>query len=468
MSGLLRRFVAFTALLACVAGSAGVPPVAHGTTVRAAIHLAAVAPRVGGTARLASTAIVPGSVNRTSLALTATYNVRVRLGIAARTIRGWASITARNDSGSAIDRIELNTVMARLGAMRLGSVTVDGSPADATVNDQTIRVPLGGILPAGATTTLRVSFRATLRSSIAGSSWLFTRVNGISDLYRWIPWVSRATPFDRPNHGDPFVTPVSRDVSVTIASDRVLRYATTGVRVATSVDGRSQTFHATNVRDFVLTAAPDYRWLTATVGRTTVRVAYRPGAPASAMLAAARRAIRRMSALLVPYPYSVYTVAESPGGFGMEGPQIAWIPTGIAAANVAYLVTHETAHQWFYGLVGNDQARQPWVDEAAADFLARYVLASRRSSRCAQGRLDLTIYRYPSTCYYEVVYIQGANLIDDLRRRLGSTLFWTTMREYVVAHRYGLVGNTTLLDALAAASPRDLSRIYRSRFPSAY
>src|SRR3954462_13603253 len=114
MSGLLRRFVAFTALLACVAGSAGAPPVAHGTTVRAAIHLAAVAPHLGGTATLASPAIVPGSVNRTSLALTATYDVRVRLGIAARTIRGWASIMARNDSASAINWIELNTVMARL------------------------------------------------------------------------------------------------------------------------------------------------------------------------------------------------------------------------------------------------------------------------------------------------------------------------------------------------------------------
>ncbi len=416
----------------------------------------------------AESAIVRGSVDRTSLALTATYTVRATLGWSDRRLRVATTIHVRNTSGGGIDRLELNTVAARLGSMRLGTVTVDGTRRRATVSDQTITVPLGGVLPARASTVIRVAYAATLRSTVAGTTWLFTQANGIVGAYRWIPWISRATSFDRPNHGDPFVTPVSPDITVTIASDRVLRYATTGVRVLTSVDGRSQTFHATNVRDFVLTAAPDYRWLTATVGRTTVRVAYRPGAPASAMLAAARRAIRRMSALLVPYPYRIYTVAQSPGGFGMEGPQIAWIPTGIAAANVAYLVTHETAHQWFYGLVGNDQSRQPWVDEAAADFLARYVLASRRSSRCAQGRLDLTIYRYPSTCYYEVVYIQGGNLIDDLRRRLGSTLFWTTMREYVVAHRYGLVGNTTLLDALDAASPRDLSRVYRSRFPSAY
>src|SRR3954451_18737265 len=310
----------------------------------------------------AELAIVRGSVDRTSLALTATYTVRATLGWSDRRAGGAATpIHVRNTSGGGIDRLELNTVAARLGSMHLGTVTVDGTPRRATVRDQTITVPLGGVLPARASTVVTVVYSATLLSTIGGTTWLFTRANGIVGAYRWIPWVSRATPFDRPNHGDPFVTPVSPDITVTIASDRVLRYATTGVRVATSADGRSQTFHAANVRDFVLTAAPDYRWLTATVGRTTVRVAYRPGAPASAMLGAARRAIRRMGALLVPYPYSVYTVAESPGGFGMEGPQIAWIPTGIAAANVAYLVTHETAHQWFYGLVGNHQARQPWV-----------------------------------------------------------------------------------------------------------
>ena len=61
----------------------------------------------------------------------------------------------------------------------------------ATVPDQTILVPLGGILPAGATTAVRVRYTATLRTSLAGSSWLFTKANGIVDAYRWLPWVCR-------------------------------------------------------------------------------------------------------------------------------------------------------------------------------------------------------------------------------------------------------------------------------------
>ena len=52
-----------------------------------------------------------------------------------------------------------------------------------------------------------------------------------------------------------------------------------------------------------------------------------------------------------------FKVVQSAGGFGMESPGLIWIPFGVGSANLRYLVTHETAHQWFYGLVGNDQAR---------------------------------------------------------------------------------------------------------------
>ena len=83
----------------------------------------------------------------------------------------------------------------------------------------------------------------------------------------------------------------------------------------------------------------------------------------------------------------------------MEGPGIVWIPVNAPSANLSYLVTHEIAHQWFYGLVGNDQAREPFADEAPTDFVARDVLGMRRASRCSTADLDRTIYRYSSACY---------------------------------------------------------------------
>lgn len=429
------------------------------------VAAATLAPRPAAVAA-PTAAIVPGSVNRSSIDLTAEYDVAVRLSFATRAFAADTVMTVRNDSGGPIDRLELNTIATMVGRIRLGATTVDGSPVSPTIEDQTIVVPLGGILEAGRSVQVRISYSASLNAGLAGSTWMFTRANGIVSVHRWIPWVSKKVSFNRPNHGDPFVTPVSPRVRVSFSSDRPLVYATPGERLGGS--RLSQRFQATNVRDFAFTAAPDYRTISGRVGDTTVRVYYRAGFPASTALAAARSALAKMEGLVGQYPYPTYRVAQSAGGFGMESPGLTWIPTGIAAGNVRYLVHHETGHQWFYSLVGNDQAAQPWADEAATDFLARYTLASKRASRCATARLDLSIYRYSNACYYEVIYIQGGNFLDDLRRRMGSTPFWRGMRAYVAANRFGFGSTQELLTTLDAHTPLNLVPRFRPRFPSMY
>lgn len=412
------------------------------------------------------TAIEPGSVDRTSLEIEARYDVAARLSFGDRTLRADVEIELVNRSDDPIDRVELNTIAARLGALRLGGVTVDGTTVDPTVDDQTVVVPLGGTLAPDAGATVRIAFSARLRSDLRGSNWMFTRVNGIASLYRWIPWVSRRTPFDRPNFGDPFVTPASPLISVRLTTDRALDVAATGERVGGSDDGRTHVFRAENVRDFILTAAADYRERRDRVNGTLVRAWSRASGQGPAMLTAARTALRRMEALVGPYPWSELDVAQSSGRFGMEGPGIVWIPTGVDPGTIPYLVAHEVAHEWFYGLVGSDQAREPFADEAAADFLARYVLGARRGSRCSPQPLDRSIYRYGSACYYEIVYIQGGNVLDDIRRRMGTTRFFGALRTYLEANRFGIAGTRTLLDTLDAATSLDLRARYASRFPS--
>lgn len=123
----------------------------------------------------AATDIVAGSVGRTSLFVDATYDAYLRISWGTRKIYVDSTATIRNTSGGPIDRIELNTIAARLGSIQLHSVTVDGLAASATRSDQTIVVPLGGVLPVDGTTRIRVRFHALLRSSLSGSNWLFTK-----------------------------------------------------------------------------------------------------------------------------------------------------------------------------------------------------------------------------------------------------------------------------------------------------
>lgn len=416
----------------------------------------------------ATTAIRPGTVDRASMRMTATYAVDARLAVSARTLRGSVTITARNDSGAGVDRVRLNTTMGALGRLVLGTVKVDGAVAAATRSGQTITVPLGGILPDGATVTIAVPFRATLRSTTGGDTWLFTRANGITDLYRWVPWISRTTAFDRPNFGDPFVTPVSPSVTLRFRTDVRTKVVVNGRRTSVSADGLTTIWVLQNVRDVVVNAAADYRVRSQQVGDTSVRVYTRPGQPTSSILSAAVNAVTRLEAKLGPYPWPVLRIVQSAGGLGMEGPGVVWIPAGVASGNLRYLLMHEVAHQWFYGLVGNNQAREPFADEAITDMVARYLTGTRRASRCTTGALDRSIYAYSASCYYERVYIQGGNLLDNTRKRMGTGVFFATLRRYLADHRWELVHTRTLLDALDAATPLNLAAGWRSRFPTLY
>jgi hypothetical protein len=410
-----------------------------------------------------ASAIVPGAVNQTSLALSATYDVRLRLSYNRGTISADSTMVITNVSGGPIDRLELNTIAARLGSLRIRTVTVDGLAVKRTIKDQTISVALGGILPDGATATVRIVYSATARRTLTGSNWLFTKANGVIQLYRWLPWVSKATSFNRPNHGDPFVTVSSPSVRVRITTDRSLRLATSGRRIATN--GLTSTWLAHNVRDFNIAASPSWRARTQKVGSIVVRVYAFPGGNGTRLMTLAVRALRRYQSLMGGYPYPTFVVAESGGGSGMESPGLIWIPRGLTSGQLLWLVSHETAHQWFYSLVGNDQARQPFADEAMADFLARYITGTGRTSRCTTATLDRSIYGYSRGCYFEIVYVQGGRLLDSLRRRMGSPAFWAGIRAYLAANRFGLGGTKLLLETLDAHTSLNLVGPIRPRFP---
>jgi hypothetical protein len=126
------------------------------------------------------------------------------------------------------------------------------------------------------------------------------------------------------------------------------------------------------------------------------------------------------------------------------------------------------AHQWWYGVVGNNQTTEPFMDEALADFSARQFLGLLRGSRCSRGRLDRTIYQYSTSCYFEIVYIQGGNFLDDLRRDMGSAAFWRALRRFYQQNKFTISGTRELLETFRDEAGNWVLPRYRSRFPSLY
>ena len=101
--------------------------------------------------------------------------------------------------------------------------------------------------------------------------------------------------------------------------------------------------------------------------QVTVGVETTPTATAARVfLRRAIASLERYSGLYGPYPWPTYTVAAMADLTGLTGgieyPTLVYQPT------TSENVPHETAHQWFYSLVGNDQARDPWIDEGLATW----------------------------------------------------------------------------------------------------
>ncbi|MBR5111148.1 MAG: M1 family metallopeptidase [Clostridia bacterium] len=115
------------------------------------------------------------------------------------------------------------------------------------------------------------------------------------------------------------------------------------------------------------------------VGETKVYSYAAAEAEAKQALAYARKALQAFSDLYGNYPYPVYSVCSAAFPFsGMEYPALSMIGREYYAKgqedSLELIVAHETAHQWFYALVGSDQALSPWQDEALCEYaMLRYV-----------------------------------------------------------------------------------------------
>jgi len=398
-----------------------------------------------------------------SLGLTATYEVFAEFEWDARRASVSTLVEVSNNTRWPASTIAFNLSTLRNGNARLGDVTVDGIPVSSAVHDQTVLVSPATPLMPGETTSVGIEYTARFNASAnaEGDDWEFARIGDVLTAYRWIPWLSRTTPFNRPNVGDPFVTNVSPSVVVEVKTDRAVTIASSGRRVLNA--GLTQRFAANNVRDFNLAASPSYSTRSVSVAGTEVTFYYRT-LPADGVLSTAADAIRDYTSKIGPYPHDQLTIAEIGPWSPFESPAHFWLPSNASNSLLPWMVAHEVAHQWFYSAVGNDQAREPFSDEAVSDYLARNLINRFVSSPCPPGRFDHTIYDI-AECYPWVIYVQGDAWLRDLKQSSGGR-FWRALSNYYRDYRGGMGGNRALLTELVNSVGQ--SAVDYERFPYTY
>jgi aminopeptidase N len=121
-------------------------------------------------------------------------------------------------------------------------------------------------------------------------------------------------------------------------------------------------------------------------------------------------------------------------------------------------VVHETAHQWFYAMVGDSQALHPWLDEAFAVYAQHLVdsESERPGTLQAPGTVDRSTESYGNQVakYYFVTYDKGAAALEAARAAGGAAKWDAAMRCYI---------NT---NAWRIANPKDFQAAMK-QFPKA-
>ncbi len=243
------------------------------------------------------------------------------------------------------------------------------------------------------------------------------------------------------------------DLALRVTAPAGMALFGTGVITRAEALPTGQTRHtvmAPLTREGSLALTRDALTRTRQVGEIEVRVAAGatamvPGGdvPAylEALLGEAAQSLSGLTTALGPLPWREVEVVVVPGrtalaseftGFVMVHQPPPLLPTP------SDVIAHEFAHQWWYGVVGNDSQREPWVDESAATWTAAWLLgerfgpAKRREALLAdelEKMLEtepnpipatLPANSYSLTDYAEAVYGRGGMFYEALATEVGA------------------------------------------------
>jgi hypothetical protein len=342
----------------------------------------------------------------------------------------------------------------------VGPVEIGAHPASSSrPNPTTLEVPV--TLAAGQGVDVVVPFNLTLPGPIddrvakAGDS---LRLGSFFPILAWEPGVGWDT--------EPPVSGFAEASSAPTADFRASIDVPAGFDVlGTGIPDGSGRWTALSVRDFALsvghfTEASGTAMAPQPVA-VTVGVAGGVGESPQVYLAKIIKVLEAHSKRFGAYPWGAYTVAITPNlKGGIEYPMHVMQGPG----TIGRTTTHEAGHQWFYGLVGDNQGRDAFLDEGLATYAeGRYegtttAFLSRVIPPDGKGRVDapMTYWEPRQSIYYASVYVQGENVVASLGP---LDQVDCALRLYVARTAYRIAKPADLVDAMVAVFPDAAGRM---------
>jgi hypothetical protein len=391
------------------------------------------------------------------------------------------------------------------GELQVTAVRVDGAPAEHEIflEDRTaLRVSLGRPVLTGEALLVELEFTGQVPVDLEGQTGVygifnFDSIEEVLTLANGYPilaireeggWIAEPVV----GIGDAVVSQAALYRVQVAAPDGWQVIGTGTAREGSTSEGEfSAEFTTGPVREFTLVAGPNFIQDQEEVDGVQVRHWGLPGGEDrwGDSLQAAVDSILLFDDRFGLYPYQELDVVAVPLRLaaGVEYPGLILLRQSLyqtgpeSSPGLEYVVAHEVAHQWWYGVVGNNVLEHPWVDEGLASFssllyLEEYdpraytgtVLFYRQRVAEVESEAGDTGIHQPVDAfrdnlagYSPVVYLKGSLFFEALRDQLGEAVFFEALRSYYEQNKFGLPAPQALLGSFEAACSCGLDELYQ-------
>ena len=292
-------------------------------------------------------------------------------------------------------------------------------------------------------------------------------------------------------NGDPFYSDIA-NYKVQIVYDNAYTLACTG-DLRTSKDANSivSIAQAVAVRDFAMVLSDRFQQINKKVGKTEVKYVYFDDPNAQSNLDIACDALACFSKKFYDYPYSSLSIVKADFMHGgMEYPELVYISADLDN-NAVYqnCIVHEIAHQWWYGLVGNDEYNEAWLDEPLAEFSTalfykwnpkynvryRDIISSTQDNmslflsvyREVLGNVDTSMTRalnqYDTDAEYTYMqYVKGVLFYDNLMSSIGERRLVRALKDYADEYAFKNATRQSLIGVFEKSTNVSLKNFFAS------
>ncbi|OZM56289.1 hypothetical protein CIB95_12810 [Lottiidibacillus patelloidae] len=355
------------------------------------------------------------------------------------------------------------------GKMDVFDVKVSGKEVNSKIDGTIMEVPLESW-----TQNEEVSIEMSFIIDVPKNNGVFSYDDQSTWFGSWIPIKAVYTEegwYLNPYHpiGDPLFSDIaSYDMTIKLPTN--YQIATSGYdyesRIVTVSNQTFGSYHvvAENVRDFAMVIMDDsYKLLQSKVDDVVVNVWYRNQTKEAMQkyLEATEKSLQYFSERYGKYPYKEFDVIATGGFFGgMEYPGLVFVQSQAFEKELTYgytVIAHETAHQWWYALVGNNAIEEPWLDESLTNYstlnflLKHYPIVGEKTLNSQTKYLSKEIENFKEEgqliklpakdfaewqTYILSIYYFGSQMFYHLDQTIGEEKMNEALKLYVERYSY--------------------------------